>query len=49
MKPICKSEARYAFWRWELGQSKRRPNGFAKWMKRCMAKARRRHLNSVVR
>lgn len=43
-KPICKAEGRWAWWRWEAGQSKRPSNGFPKWAKRLMAKARRRYL-----
>jgi hypothetical protein len=41
MKPVCKSEARWKFWR-ESNPNNSHLKGFTKWAKKMMNKARRR-------
>ncbi len=44
MKPICKAEARWKYWREENPNNKRRIDKFTRFAKRQMKAARRRYL-----
>lgn len=47
-KPVCKSEARWIFWREEGRWLYHHPGKFTKWMKTAMRRARRWHLRRDV-
>lgn len=47
-KPICKREAKWIHWRSDYRMSRFTPDGFSKWSKREMVRARRRYSKTIV-
>jgi len=47
MKPVCKAESRWKYWREEFS-SKHRLNKFTVWAKRQMNKAKRQHYKEEI-